>query len=104
MAQLISSQRYRDPAIVAAKRAAADYAVTVYGIELNGESYDVVIDGHHSLDAAREDGAEPNIVRASGPLEQEFDTEIEISSVEAWLENHYVDAPYYFIATSKDVW
>lgn len=57
---IITSQDYRDDEIIAAKRAAADYEVVLSpAFEVDGETYQVIIDGHHSFEAARLDGVEP---------------------------------------------
>jgi len=63
---LISSQDYRDPEIVERKRAAGDYTVRHSPIlEIDGERLAVVLDGHHSYEAARLDGVEPDYVELS---------------------------------------
>ena len=57
---IITSQNYRDDSIVEAKRSAKDYEVTISPeFEIDGETYQVIIDGHHSFEAARLDGVEP---------------------------------------------
>lgn len=59
----ISSQRYLDPAIVADKLATNDFVVSVSPeFEVGGETFRVVLDGHHSLAAAIEAGVEPEWV------------------------------------------
>lgn len=64
--QLWSNQRYLDPLIVDAKRLIKDYTVQVSGILSDPDNpelkFRIVIDGHHSLAAAREDGVEPVLV------------------------------------------
>lgn len=63
---LISSQSFRDQAIVADKQSANDYEILVSPeFEIDGESYRVLIDGHHSFEAARLDGVEPECREAS---------------------------------------
>lgn len=62
MTTLITSQDFLDEAIIAAKRAHADYVVSVspeFGV--GGHTYRVVLDGHHSLAAAVADGVLPEI-------------------------------------------
>lgn len=62
MAKLITSQHHLDDAIVEAKVAASDFAVFVSPeFEVDGEIFQVVLDGHHSLAAAIEAGATPEI-------------------------------------------
>lgn len=57
---IISSQRHLNESIVEDKRANKDYDVIISPeFEIEGETYAVVIDGHHSLAAAKKDGTEP---------------------------------------------
>ncbi len=104
MAGLISSQRYLDDATVEEKRENEDYEVTVYKITVTVDDYYVIIDGHHSLEAARLDGVSPDIRPVTGELRAQYDQEIDDYGVESWLESHYIDSPYYFVSTGKDVW
>jgi hypothetical protein len=98
---IISSQRHTDDQIVEAKRAAADYTVTVgKAILIDGETYRVVIDGHHSLAAARADGVEPVIVEATI---NNCDREA-ITDIDEYLESHWIDSDWYDIATGQTVW
>ncbi len=60
MTKVISSQRYIDNNIVAAKMAEHDYIVSLSPvITVEGQDYQVVMDGHHSLRAAMLAGATP---------------------------------------------
>lgn len=97
---LISSQRYLDDEIVQAKRDAGDYTVTVSPeFEVDGRIMRAVIDGHHSLAAAEEDGVEPEFVVAS---EQEDDRiALLAGSVDDYLEAAYVDSDWYDVATGR---
>lgn len=66
-AQLVTNQTFIDPAKVAEKCMAADYTVQVTPAFLDqatGKSYRVVIDGHHSLQAAIMSGMPPVFVEA----------------------------------------
>lgn len=100
---LMSSQRYLDDETVEAKRANQDYAVTVSPVfEYEGSLYQVVIDGHHSLAAAKLDGVEPEITEATasdcdtiGLLDQ---------SVELYLQAMYMDSDWYDAMTGRDIW
>lgn len=59
MVRIITSQQFLDSDIVDAKRADADYAVVLSPIfEIDGEEFQVILDGHHSLAAALEDGVD----------------------------------------------
>lgn len=62
--RLVSNQTFVDPAIVAEKIMAGDYAVQVSPlfIDPEGNRYRIVIDGHHSLAAAKQAGVPPELV------------------------------------------
>lgn len=63
MVRLITTQSFRDPAIVADKQTAGDYVVLVTPeFMLNGEPARAVLDGHHSLQAAINDGVDPVLI------------------------------------------
>ena len=97
---IISSQRYRNPEIVEAKRQSGDYEVSLVSIEIDGVEYDVVVDGHHSLSAAITDGVEPDWTYVGGELQAEADN----MSAEDFLAAHYNDSDYYDVATGNSVW
>jgi hypothetical protein len=60
MATLISSQRFVDDEIVAQKITAHDFGVQLSPVfVIDGEEYQVVMDGHHSYHAALEASVEP---------------------------------------------
>ena len=60
MTTLISSQRFVDDEIVAQKITAQDFTVLLSPVfVIDGEEYQVVMDGHHSYHAALEAGVEP---------------------------------------------
>lgn len=74
--QLITNQIALDPEIVALKRAQADYTVQVSPVimdALTGKAYRVVIDGHHSLEAARLDGFPAELVEGGYGESDYFD-------------------------------
>lgn len=62
--RIVSNQKYLNPDIVAAKVIDRDFDVQVSPcfVDGAGQRYRVVIDGHHSLAAARAAGVEPNFV------------------------------------------
>ena len=95
----ISSQRYRDPAIVAKKSAAQDYTAYYVEVEIDGEDFRVVVDGHHSLEAAKQDGAE---------VDWEHLVELQPSeapqAVQDFLIQHWMDSDYYDVDTGLAVW
>lgn len=76
--QLITNQLRLDPAIVAAKRAEQDYEVQVSPVIMDvvtGKQYRVVIDGHHSLEAAHLDGVAPVLVEGGYGESDYFDAD-----------------------------
>ena len=103
MSITISSQRYRDDQIVDAKRAARDYAVLVSPeFALDGQTYRVVLDGHHSLSAAMEDGAEPDYREATL---MDTDAILLLSDdVQRFLEATHMGDDYYDISDGSLIW
>jgi hypothetical protein len=99
----ISSQRYLDDEIVATKSAAQNYAVLVSPeFEIDGEAYRVILDGHHALAAAIQDGVEPDYTTATG---QECDSlQILADDPDNFLRLHYMDSDYYDVATGSPIW
>ncbi len=64
--QTISSQHHLDDEIVAAKLAARDFEVMVSPVfEVAGATVRVVLDGHHSLAAAKLAGVAPEYTTAT---------------------------------------
>jgi len=87
---LITSQDHRDEETIEAKRAAKDYAVTVSPeFEIDGETYQVIIDGHHSFEAAKLDGVEPEFVIATA---QDHDA---IGMIQRGEIDHFLEAVYH---------
>jgi hypothetical protein len=96
--KIISSQRHIDAETVEAKRASGDYVVTLGKvITIDGEDYQVVIDGHHSLAAANLDGVAPEYRIATVT---ECDREA-IEDVEDYLLGHWIDSDYYDVRTGE---
>ena len=98
---LISSQRYRDAEIIEAKRSEKDYAVSVTPeFELDGEMVQAIVDGHHSYEAAKLDGVEPEYKVLTV---QDDDRIALLDNVDTYLESAYVDSDWYYIATGRSV-
>jgi hypothetical protein len=93
----ISSQKHIDQEIVDQKIADGDYTVTVATIS---DEYQLVIDGHHSLAAARQAGVSPVYVDS----DYNYRAEAESMGLEAFLESKYIDSDYYDIETGNNVW
>lgn len=76
--QLITNQLRLDPEIVEAKRGTKDYKVQVSPVIMDvvtGKQYRVVIDGHHSLEAARLDDVPPELIEGGYGESDYFDAE-----------------------------
>ena len=100
----ISSQRYLDWDVVEEKREAADYAASYYDIVVDGQEYSVVVDGHHSLAAAKEDEVSPEWSLVEREISSEYDYVIAEFGIEAWLEEHFMDSAWYDVHTGVEVW
>ena len=59
--QIYTAQGYIDEMIVREKQENKDYAITVEMIDDDGVMVAMLVDGNHSLEAARRDGVEPTI-------------------------------------------
>lgn len=76
--QLITNQLRLDPEVVELKRLQNDYTVQVSPVIMDvvtGKQYRVVINGHHSLEAARLDGVAPELVDGGYGDSDYFDAE-----------------------------
>jgi len=99
--KIISSQRFLDDAIVDEKRAAGDYTVTLGKIiTVDGEEFRVVVDGHHSLAAAKADGVTPEYIFADATMSDKEG----IEDTEQYLEAMWIDAEYYSVQTGEVIW
>lgn len=100
---IISSQRYIDDEIVQNKRENKDYVVTISPeFVIDGTAMQAVIDGHHSLAAAREDGVEPEYIVAS-VSEDDRIAMLQDGCIDDYLEVCYMDSDWYDIQTGKAV-
>lgn len=94
----ISSQLDTIEEIVSEKIAEQDFTVQVSPVfEIDGQKYRVILDGHHSLEAAHIEGVEPEFEEittdAQGYLED--------GDIDGFLEAVYIDCQYYDIETGK---
>lgn len=100
----ISSQRYIDEDIVSAKISAEDFMVTVSPVfEFEGETFRVVLDGHHSLTAAHQAGVAPSYCEATA-TEHDAIGLIKDGSIVAFLESTHMGDDYYDVETGLCVW
>lgn len=102
--QTISSQHHIDDEIVAAKLAARDFEVLVSPVfEVAGAVVRVVLDGHHSLAAAKLAGVEPEYITADATINDKVAL-LERGDGEGFLEVAWIDGDYYDVDTRESVW
>lgn len=102
--RIISAQRHLDDEIVAEKQDGKDYDVLVSpAFEVEGWGMvQVVLDGHHSLEAARRDGAAPTYLEAD-TSDSDRVALIERGEIEDFLLLSRIDSDYYDTATGQDL-
>ena len=105
MTKLISAQDYRDEATIEAKIAAGDFDVFVSpAFEIDGETYQIVMDGHHSYDAAIRSGARPNIIEQTATDNDKIGL-LNAGKLDDFLEVSLVDrSTYVHVSTDREVW
>lgn len=104
MATIISSQRYIDDQIVAEKLAAEDFVVTLSpSFAYADGQFQVVLDGHHSLAAARLAGVSPEYIEANRSTNDTV-SYIDRGQIEEFLLVACIENEYYDIATGKEPW
>lgn len=104
-AKLISGQDYRDEQTIAAKLAAGDYDVFVSPpFEVDGVMYQVLMDGHHSFEAAKRAGVGPNIIIQT-PSENDTIGLLNSGLTDDFLKANLVDRnSYVFAPSGHEVW
>lgn len=100
---LISSQRYIDEETVAQKIEDNDFEVQLSPVfEIDGQEYQVIMDGHHSYHAAIEVGVEPDYTTQTATDNDRIlllDTDIDL-----FLEACHIDSDWYNIETGITIW
>ncbi|WP_428031469.1 hypothetical protein [Ancylobacter sp.] len=100
----ISSQRFLDDAIVEFKRGATTYIVKVSpAFEIDGETFRVVLDGHHTLEAAKLDGVEPGYEEQTAS-QNDFVGLLNAGNIDDFLAMAHFGADYFDVETGIDVW
>lgn len=99
MMMLISTQRYLDADIVAAKRTQSEYEVQIVRLTIDGVEYGYVIDGHHSHAAAVEQGAPIEIDDATA----EYQHEIDYLGFDGFIQAHHQGDDIFDLATGNDL-
>lgn len=101
---IISSQRHINEEILADKLASEDFEILVSpAFEIDGLTVQVLLDGHHSLAAAKAAGVEPTIVEADAG-DHDAVSLIEAGEFEDFLAAVHMGDDYYDIATDRDIW
>ena len=99
---IITSQHFVSEEIVAEKIANGDFEVFVSpAFEVDGEVYQVLLDGHHSLAAAVEAGRDPIIIERN---EAEDDRVALIDNPEDFLAACWMDGEYVNAITKAAIW
>lgn len=103
MSMIISSQTYIDEDIVSKKQADRDYTVTLSPeFSHAGLTLQVVLDGHHSLAAAKLDCVEPDYIIAT---RQQNDTIAILDySTDEFLAACWMGEDWYSVETGRRVW
>lgn len=104
MAIIISSQRYINDSIVSSKIAAEDFEVSLspaFGVD--GLTVQVVLDGHHSLAAAKAAGVAPSYIVADA-TDHDAVALIARGEIEDFLAVTHMGDDYYNVATGEDIW
>ena len=104
LSNLITSQDFIDDEIVAQKIATQDFAVMVSPeFVFEGQTFRMLLDGHHSLAAAIEAGVEPDVTEATSTLHDAVGL-IEDGKIDDFLTVTWMGADYRFAVSGKDVW
>lgn len=100
---LISSQRYLDPKTVLRKAAGFKvFIVRILELEMRGQRYRLLIDGHHNLAAARMIGVEPTWKGPPTKFER-VRRRMSPTEFENFMVNNLTDSDWYFIETGEVV-
>lgn len=104
MENLITSQHYIDGAIVSEKIASEDFDVQVSPeFEVDGRTFRVILDGHHSFAAALEAGIAPVLIEQDAS-ENDRVALLDSGDVEDFLAACWMDGEYQFAVSGNAVW
>lgn len=104
MAHIITSQEFRDEAIVAEKIANQDFAVFLSPVfEIGGEEYQVILDGHHSYAAAIAAGVSPDF-EVQTARDNDTIGLLDAGNIEDFLSANVIDGEFRHAATGEFVW
>lgn len=101
---IISSQRHLNEEIIESHMGGDDFTVSLSPVfEFEGGRYQVVLDGHHRLEAARRNGVEPEFVELTAIDHDDIHT-LNRGETREFLESVWMDSDYYDINTGRDIW
>jgi hypothetical protein len=101
---IISSQSYINEEIVEEKIANEDFEVQISPeFDVDGETFVAILDGHHSMEAARRAGVAPEFVEQECQDNDDIYL-LESGDIDGFLNASYVDSYWYNIETGRPVW
>lgn len=101
---IISSQRHLDENIVAQKIVAEDFEVMLSpSFVIDGETYQIVLDGHHSLAASKQAGVSPTFWIADAS-DHDAIAILENGMIDDFMIAVHMGNDYYNVETGKDIW
>ena len=100
----ISSQRYIDESTVESKIENQDFTVFVSpAFEIDGEKVRVVLDGHHSLQAAKQAGVDADFVEQDATDNDTIGL-LNDGDIDGFLVAAHMGDDYYDTDTGADIW
>lgn len=100
---LISTQRHINQDIVDNNIASSDFEVLVSPeFELDGQTCQLILDGHHAYHAAITSGNSPEFVVADSS-DNDSICLLNDGDTDSFLDANYIDSPIYNIETGEDL-
>ncbi len=100
---LVSTQRHIDQDIVDNNIANNDFEVTLSPeFELDGQTCQLILDGHHAYHAAITSGNTPEFVIATS-TDSDNVCLLNDGDIDAFLNATYIDSPIYNIETGEEI-
>lgn len=101
--KIISSQRYIDGSVVEKKIKNGDFTVSLSKpFEIDGELVQSIEDGHHAYQAAIQSGVKPKFVTQT-TLQNDRNLLIDSGRIDDFLNQSYVDSPWRYFDTDKEL-
>lgn len=103
MTTLITSQDYLDAGTVNTKVSNNDFTVLVSPVfEIDGDEYQVLLDGHHSYAAAKQAGVEP-VFEVATTQDADYVAYLTEGDVESFLEAAWMGDDWKSVETGSSV-